>query len=270
MKKLYRYNSIGEFFRDVNSANDSKLYSGHDLSSQRIEEDGNPWHGTKTWAEANELLINGDSKSAEKIRTSGQIKTPKRTNTNRRIPNCNVYGYLPHIPNYVAGIPTDMINNRTIVAKQKVITIVVASAVHCGWSAQQIADVNAKIVTAIRMIEAGGVRCNLFSYYGAYEGKESIGALVKVKDSGRYLEIEKMAYAMVNPAFFRRHFFRFLETRPELTDSMWPTTYGRPAKLSDCEEMLKNERIKWHYLCHLDELKAETPEDIKAMFEKGN
>ena len=270
MKKLYRYNTIGDFFKDVSSATDSKLFSGNELSSQRVDDDKEPWHGTKTWEEANELLISGDAKSAEMIRTSGQIRTPKRTNVNRPIPTCNVYGYLPHIPNYVAGIPTDMINHRSIVAKQKVITIIVAGAVNWTWSAQKLADVNAKVVTAIRMIEAGGVRCNLYSYYGAYEGKESVGALVKVKDSGRYLEIEKMAYAMVNPAFFRRHFFRFLETRKELTDRVWLSTYGRPARMGDCKEMLESEHVKWHFLCHIDELKDESPKDIKAMFERGN
>lgn len=272
MTKLYCYNTIRAFYNEVNNARDSKLFSGHTLGSQEVDNSDSPWYGTHTWEEANELLLGGDPKSAEMIRKSGQIKTPKRTNRNRPIPSANVYGYMPHIPNFVAGIPTDMITQRNIIQKQKVITIIVVGNVTSGWSGKSLAETNAKIVTAIRMIEAGGVRVSLKMLYASVsrEGDEEIGALIKIKDAGRYLEIEKMAYAMVNPAFFRRHFFRFKETRPELTRSSWIGGYGVPMSKTRCEEMLKNENIKWHYLCKVETLQSHTPEQIKEMFEQGN
>ena len=271
MKKLFRYQTIGAFSRDVENAQPNRVFVGHSLASERVyEKDDEAWSGTQTWQEAKDLLVSGDNKSAQLIRTSGQIKAPKRSNKNRPIPTASVYGYLPHIPNYVAGIPTDMITTRQIVHKQKVITIIVAEAVNCGWSAKELADTNAKIVTAIRMIEAGGVRVNLFTYFGAHDGNEEVGALIKIKDSGRYMEIEKMAYAMVNPAFFRRHFFRFLETRQELKNTSWRDGYGYAAGSEQCRKMLQGENVKWHYLCHIGDLKDNTPEEIKAMFEQGN
>ena len=270
MRKVYFYNSIGSFANDVNNAKTSKLFvngRGDDLSSQEIDDSG--WHGTRNYEDADKLLIEGDHLSAEKIRESGIIRSPKRTDANRPIPTTSRVGYMVHIPNYLRGLPNNMIADKQVIQKQKVITIVVAEAVNCGWSATELAEVNAKIVTAIRMIESGGIRCNLYTIFGSSDEGEEIGALIKIKDSGKYLSIEKMAYAMVNPSFFRRHFFRFLETRPELTKG-WVWGYGRPADVSLCKKMLKDENLKYHYLCHVGDLKDYSPEDIKKMFEEGN
>lgn len=269
MKKLYVYNTIGAFANDVNNGKPTKLFVNalglDNLSSEKISKNG--WSGTKTYADADKLLLEGDSKSAERIRESGVIRSPKRTNVNRPIPTTGRIGYMVHIPNYLRGLPNYMICDKHTPQKQKVITIVVAGSVSCDWKAEQLAEVNAKIVTAIRMIESGGIRCNLYSLFACYRPNEEIGALIKVKDSGKYLSIEKMAYAMINPAFFRRHFFKFLETRQELTHASWPDGYGWPARIEQCKQMLEQEGLKYHYLCHIGDLKDRTPDEIKQMFE---
>lgn len=270
MRKVYYYPTIGQFANDVDSAKTSKLFFnalGNDLSSQKISDDG--WSGTRTYEQASKLLLEGDSKSAELIRSTDIIRSPKRTNINRPTPTTGRIGYMVHIPNYLKGLPNCMVCDKQVTHKQKVITIVVAGAVSWTWSAKKFAEVNAKVVTAIRMIEASGIRVNLLTLYSVYQPNEQIGALIKIKDASKYLSIEKMAYCMVNPAFFRRHFFRFLETRQELTQN-FPSGYGTIADIKICKEMLKDEGIKFHYLCHITDLEKVSAEEIKAMFEEGN
>lgn len=269
MRKVYYYPTVSAFANDVDNGKTNKVFiNANIIASQDVRKDS--WSGTKTYQEARTLLVDGDEKSAELIRKYGAIHTPKRTHVNVPIPVASVYGFRPHIPNYLAGIPEDMWSTKQVPIKKKIITIVIAEAVCFTWTSKELADVNAKVVSAIKMIENGGVRVNLYTLFASRKNNEEIGALIKVKEAGRNISIEKMAYTMVNPAFFRRHYFRFLETRKELADENWPYGYGAPGSLDMCEEMLKEEGFKYHYLCHITSLKDYSPEQIKELFEEGN
>lgn len=272
MKKLYVYNSLGEFNRDITSAPFNKIFANRcgGPSSQAIDKGSQPWHGTKDWQTAEDLLLGGDDKSVKLILDTDVIKTPKRTIAQMPINRTSVVGRRVHIPNFVAGLPNCMIKQKHIDYKQRVITIVVSGVVAGSWSPQLLAEVNAKVVTAIQAIEKGGIYVNLYMLYAYAYRTESVGALIKIKDSGHPLEIAKMAYAMVNPAMMRRHSFRFLETRKELTFSGWAGGYGHVTDTDEGKELLKESNVNPHYFCHISSLETLTPEQVKARFEEGN
>ena len=266
MKKIfYSYNSIGDFVRDVDNTPTNDVFkSCEKLSSQQ---QGNvEFYGTESYEKARQLLLMGDHESADLIRKSGNIKTPKRTNANRNIPTTGIIGYMPHIPNLLMGRPDWMICDSQIVQKQRVITIVVNGCVSCMWSAKEIADVQAKIITAIRMVEAGGIRVNLWWYSASMSSDEITGLLIKVKDSGKMLQTEKMGYILINPSMLRRHEFRFIETRKELKRTSWTSGYGRVASKADAEQMLQEKGFKYSYFTQVSELKNVEIEDLKQMF----
>ena len=45
-------------------------------------------------------------------------------------------------------------------------------------------------------------------------GGAAQGFILKIKDSGQYIDLLKTAYPLINPSFLRRHDFRFLEITP--------------------------------------------------------
>ena len=272
MKKLYIYNSLGELNRDITSAPFNKIFANMvgGPSSQHVDKRTKPWSGTKDWDTAENLMLSGDDESVKLIMDTDVIKTPKRTIAQMPINRTSVVGRRVHMPNFVAGLPNCMIRQKQIPYKQRVITIVVSGVVGADWTPRELAEVNAKVVTAIQAIERGGIYCNLFMLYAYAYKTESVGALIKIKDSGHPIEISKMAYAMVNPAMMRRHSFRFLETRKELKQSGWTFGYGHVCSESEGKKLLEDSNVEPHYFCHISSLQDLTPEEVKARFEEGN
>lgn len=267
MKQIfYSYNTIGDFLRDIENAETNDVFKNCELSSQK--EGWEDFNGTASFEQAQNLLKYGDHDSAELIRASGNIKSPKRTNKDRAMPITSMVGYMPHIPNYLMGRPDCMIADTRIVHKQRVITIIIDGCVNCEWSAKQIADVQAKVVTAVRMVEAGGVRVNLWWYSASCCQDEWTGLLVKVKDSGKLLETEKLGYILVNPSMLRRHEFRFIETRKEIKRTRWTHGYGGVLNSADAQKMLEDNGVKFSYFAHISSLKTTPIEEIKKMFEQ--
>ena len=136
---------------------------------------------------------------------------------------------MPHIPNYIAGVPKTMIaKKRTIVKSPKVITILYNPSVSCGITTSQVVKASIKVMKLINEVESKGVRVNLYvSNFGKSSRHEIAGAIVRIKAAEEYTNLLKLVYPMVNPSMHRRHFFRFIETA-DIKDRYWIGGYGYP------------------------------------------
>lgn len=193
------------------------------------------WSGTNTYHEALHFLEFGWTAKSERLTEKLKIAKLNAPTVARRKVTPSVVGYIPIVPNYLAGIPLNMLDSKLTKIKQKVITINKDISYHAGYSTNQIEDNSIKAFQIIQALEASGMRCNLNVIIGIdfnYSGKNVKQMIVKVrlKSSGEKLNISKTSFGLVNPGMLRRIMFRLIETVPELKaeDRGICSSYGSP------------------------------------------
>lgn len=205
-----RYESVTAFVRDLENRP-----SWNDASSAH----GVGFTGTETYEEADELLLKGDKKTAGEI--SHKLVAIKQQ-LSKEAPKRRIYstiqGCAPNVPAYIAGTPNSMINSMQKTGKTKVLTIAYNVAVSAFVTTDEMRETATQLVGAIMALEAGGTRVNLYicvegrGWRGKNAGQKWFVA-IKIKSAGQALDTLKMCYPLIHPSMFRRHFFRWLETR---------------------------------------------------------
>ena len=225
------FESLGDFSRALNTRPVNDYYKNRGKLYSRSTHDAN-WYGTPDYHTADELLLNGDKKNAAKIQTA--LNTRLRLNGGGRAPQSTIYnsvqGFVPNMGRLMSGHPENMLNiRRNMRTNSKVVTIMYNDAASCGVRAKDLINAGAKLLAAVKQLERSGYRCNIYigfcSRIDCQEGVSTRGAFVKVKDAGGMLDVTRLAYTFVNPSFFRRHMFAFIERMPGVQDS----GYGRPS-----------------------------------------
>lgn len=205
-------------------------------------EDGDKsFRGTESYEVANKLAIYGDKNTAEQIGVimqkmqRGNMRTEQRVQP-RRVRS--VVGGRAFVPAAIMGHPLSMIRREVQRVQRPVANVFYNAAASCGVSAERLARFGAKVCAAIIAAERAGVRVNLYAGSLAYDGKERTTMVTRVKDSDHDFDLLRMAYALANPSFLRRHWLRWIETRNDLKQSNWCDGYGRPAPAEDEGEWL--------------------------------
>lgn len=197
----------------------NNCFDGMRQSSQTLES-ANSWKGTRNYNEAVNLLKYGWSEESEKLTEKIKLAKQPTPNTSRRKIYQSVVGYTPIVPNYLMGVPTDMVNCKTIQTKQKVITLNKDISYNAGYSTQMIEDNSIKAYQIMQSIEASGVRCNMNIIWGdTFNLSKNVKGIIikaRIKNSSEKLNVSKTSFPLVHPSMLRRIFFRVLETIPEL------------------------------------------------------
>ena len=233
-REIYKkFESLSAFHSYVDKGQTQPNFVGHEDSKRETSYDSD-FYGTKTYQEAEDLLLNGDEQNASKIEKGGVARERKmlKLDANRRKLFCDVTGVMPHVPNYIAGVPTTMVNARMIRQKQKVLNLVYNVSVNGSVGAKDMEDVAIKMLTAIMRCEANGVRINLYVCDISEKSGQIIGWLLRIKSSGQHLDVLKAAYPLTNPAMLRRHSFRFTEILPGVRRS-FVDSYGAANRCAD-------------------------------------
>lgn len=255
------YNSTLEMAKGLRMAEVQPPFKKISLHSAHGSE---AFTGTCGYDEADNLLIRGDKKSLSTLKTCAPKATAKRKGGDfkPRIQN-DIYGFVPNVANYLAGVPNDMVNVKMVrVPNTKVLNIGYIVCASCGVSAKDMAKAGAKLLSYIQAIEAKGLRVNLYVISGGYTSNQTAVMMVKVKDSGHYINPAKIAYPVINPSMHRRHGFRFLETA-EGVDSSFVSGYGRPLETKHVEEVIKDLKVKFNLLFSMPEMDAKMQYLIK-------
>lgn len=226
------YNNISEFYNDI------KNKKRRDGANNASEENESYFSGTKTLEEAYNLMLRGDEKLYSRIN-----KNLKKLNIEKILGNVikensmynDVVGYQVNVPNYLVGIPNDMINVKQNKKSQKILNIVINTTVSCGINASDIEKVGGYYYIIIDLLEKSGYRCNVYimNNFKTYEDEGYM--IVRGKTDREPFNKEKMAFLMAHPSFQRRIGFRWEEVcncKGEPTHS----GYGRP--------ITDNEKIK--------------------------
>lgn len=173
--------------------------------------------GTKNFEEALDLLKNGYEKSLEKIKSAVAKDLKISQSRPRRTPHNAVVGFVPNVPNYLLGIPEQMITIHQTPEKVKAISISYYIGNNCGTEASDLEDAGIKILNVINRLELSGVRVNLdVIAMCSKSGSEWQIASVNVKDYKEQLDIKKLCFPLAHPSMFRRFGFAWLERSTDM------------------------------------------------------
>ena len=220
------YDSIKQFLTTINSRTKNNVMRCEDSS----QTGSSSFTGTKSYAEATELLEKGWSDVLPKIRK--QFETSVKSNANgaidRRRTYNHVVGYVPNVPNAILGLPQSMINQHIEPQKVKVVSIVYAPDANCGTEAETFIKAGVVVLNIVNQLELNGLRVRLMiTPMDSFVNGTFLSCTINIKDFREQLDLKKIAFPIANPSMLRRFGFKWLETYPELTESGFACGYGR-------------------------------------------
>ena len=207
-----KFESVTEFIHTINTRKVRESFE----NSQSSQTKNYQFTGTEDYKEANDLFLYGDKNNANKLNEAlRKIKAQGKGNETRNKLYNSPCGFMPIVPKVLAGDPNNMLAvKKESYRSTKVINIIYSMSCSCDVSADEILNNSAKLVEVICQLEKNGYRINLYTGDNArFKRLDTHTAfIVKLKDSGQYLDPLKIAYPLVNPSFLRRHAFKWLET----------------------------------------------------------
>lgn len=204
-----RYNSIADFQKSLERKKIGKMYN------EKYEGFAD-FYGTETHKEADNLLINGDTFTAKTIDGCMSNRRFDRTTNTIKKDFC---GFIPNVGAVVSGSPLNMYNvKQTTYRNTKVLNLIYFIGAHCEVETKELTAVGIKLLNVINTLEAHGYRINLFAarcvipiIKGKKQSNSRLNLAIKIKDSGKHLNITKIAYPIAHPSFFRRHCFQWAD-----------------------------------------------------------
>ena len=248
--------ALSEFIKKTPQTSTGKKYGN-------VQIEGNKdFYGTENWEEAEELLVSGDFENMKKINTAAVNNDItgcgyERKNTYKHDP----VGFLPVVPKVLAGCPDNMLSMRKqMTATTKILNICYNSATAWNVKTDDMINTAANVASVIRGLEKSGYRVNLYVAGIGRNKSQTIGAAVKVKNAGEYLDTLRLAYPIVHPSFFRRHILAYME---RCKGYRMPERYGFVLETSSCKLAVK-EMFPGKDMLYLDFLtcKGKTTEEI--------
>ena len=234
-------------------------------SSNKIGKSRTKFTSTESFEEAQELLKYGDKVNADKIAaTIRKIKAQGKGNETRNKLYNSPCGFMPIVPKVLAGDPQNMLAIRKErYNSTKVLNVAYNVAVDCTRTTEDLIKTAAKVANVIASLEKNGYRVNLYAYSCGRDLKNNYySLLVKIKDSGKYLDTLRIAYALVNPSFYRRHIFGYME---RLKGFYLNRSYGKIVNEDGCKKCLPiNACYLSYYLCS-----GKTEEEIAKYIESA-
>lgn len=203
MKNFMRYESVAELSNALRDAQPLQVWVD---SWERVRKNMSDAECKKfagcTFAKAFELLDKGDAKRAAMIKAEGEILNEAQGGTMPRI-EIGVYGCIPSVPNYLRGVPANMMRVVREPRRNPIIDVYVDTGISCHTQLKDAAIATAKIANVITAVEMSGVRVNLYAVFGTHESKDYAGFAVKIKEANAPLNLLNIAFPMTNSAFCR-------------------------------------------------------------------
>lgn len=197
-----------EYYEDANSVvEDCKTrkvrHEDYDISGNSYD---SSFEGVKSYDEALSLLKDGYQSVVDNFRN--ELKVSDRYSPRFAFSN-NVYGFTPVVPLAIKGIPTCMRNMEMRPIKAKVLDIYYDIGVVASYTSDQIIKAGQTVLGTILELERMGYRFNLFATQTYFRESDSHNnsildiLCVKVKSSNTPLDLKRLSFPLVHPAFFR-------------------------------------------------------------------
>ena len=183
---------------------------------------------THDFEESYDLLKQGWEEGTKRLKDKLETKVKSVSTKQKTI--YDVSGFQCSVPRYLQGIPTNMINKKTVSQKNKVITINKNISYSCIVGADEITNECAKVLELVNNLESNGCRVNLNIIIGTtvanrYHEYEDY-VKICVKQASQRLNLKQVAFPVMHPSMLRRIFFALMERYEEGYN--FANAYGRP------------------------------------------
>lgn len=240
------YDSTSEFAADLKKRKRriNKEDWGYDDVRNDSYTDG--FQGVKSYDEAMDLLQHGYMPLVDQVKAS--MKKLKLTKNNRAFRN-SIVGFAPIVPNAIKGLPTSMVDNINDGTKNKVFDVYYDLAINAGTDASDLLIRGKALLEALMALELKGYRFNLYCAQSTTNNRtlSEVDILaIKVKNSDTPLNLIRVAFPLVHPAFFRVFGFDWMDKSP-ITRLLSPGR-GKPlCRVSDRESIDKIYKAMFGY-----------------------
>ncbi|MDR2828621.1 MAG: hypothetical protein LBV51_04290 [Acholeplasmatales bacterium] len=228
--------------------------------------------GTATYEEAINLCLYGDysNKFDELLKLKDKLDDELTNKKKVSTQTISHVGYIPHVPNFIKGIPLNMINTiYTEFKDTSYITIYFNVSQLSTYSKEQFYHKGVICLSLIEHFEQMGYQVILKLFAGSYCKDQVILTFFELKDSNERLSLRNLFFPMTNVAFLRRLHFRLREITSEL-ESYWSDIYGYSLKSEEIKSYLdiNNTTIILSYPDELGILGKNLTEDAINCFKK--
>jgi hypothetical protein len=221
------YNSIGELYDHLRNSQPHKEWVGDSMFDKGGSGCDPKWAG-ETPDDAMEKFFRGDAIAAKKIKAEGDILNEAFGGSMPKI-EVSVYGCIPSVPNYLRGVPANMLRVVREPKRNPVIDVYVENSIYDGIDVNKVAKKAAIVANVIYATEMEGVRVNLYSVNTAHDHwstNDAYAMVCKIKDANAPLNLLNIAFCVCNRAMHRSIFTRWLERHSKNRMG----GYGRPMK----------------------------------------
>ena len=244
----------------VNSfSNISELYNYIEKTPRRSgannhsEDNDFGFTGTHSLEEAYDLLLSGDEELFNRFKSLKKISVEKILGNviNRPKQINDIVGYQANVPQYLLGIPTNMINQQPKKTSQKVLNIIINLTVSCSVDRSHIEKVGNLYIQVLDLLEKAGYRVNLYMMQAEESHDYYYYSLVRIKTDKEPLNIKKCIFPIMHPSMNRRIFFKWEEVC-DTTNEITHDGYGKPFTVtsiikSTLDKILKSNFIIWNF-----------------------
>lgn len=231
------FNSIADVVNYIDTTERTLFYQRYHKS----DDTNYYFRGTRTMEEARELLFHGWDDGAKQLKNKLDAKINVNNNGYRNKTFYDIAGFQCSVPRYLQGIPTNMVNNKRVVQKQKVVNITKDFGYSASVSKETMMRESVKFLQAVDKLEKQGMRCNVFVSVvtTSRETKGYIDIRVKVKDSSQRMNIKQLAFPLAHPSMFRRITFALIERLEDC--KYFGMGYGRCTEWESVKHLYKGE-----------------------------
>ena len=215
------YESLGAFLR---KASEPSLSTA--ASSKREGRGEEEFSGTRNFSAAMDLVTNGWPEGRAKLTTAMAAAQTTSTFTPSLV--MDVAGAYPIAALAAAGDPCSMVDLAPVEDRVRpIVRLLVQRAGSAAYSVDEFTNYGAAIMSYIEGLEGAGFRCEVTVCFASdFQSDGDQFTTVVVKRAEEPIEIDRMAFVMVHPAFFRRIAFAVYEATEGLSDILNRNAYG--------------------------------------------
>ena len=224
--KVWRIEEADSFGDVLSHIENTKRIWHHDGGSEdksHSYSDNMPWHGTENFKQAMDLAKYGWSEGRNQLKDGLDVANVLRKSKAHKSEGLDVAGAYPLVPAAVAGDPMCMFTvGQDVIKTKPVVRIIVNSFVSAGISHKVIMNRGAAILSWVDALEAMSVRCEIYvSCIGGANNSSGLGPdYVSLgcyaKRAEEVVDLDRLAFVLVHPAFFRRIQFAVMERAPDM------------------------------------------------------
>lgn len=261
------FKTFGQLLETMNRRENNKIMRNEHASKEGSKE----FCGTESWEAAVNMLPVGYLAVMNKLKSNMAVQ--KKLNSKfvasieRPTPHNAIVGYIPNVPNAIRNMPESMISIDRKPMKRKTIHILYSNGGNCNKDTDWFINAGTALLTAVDIIERGGIQTKIdIAFMTAQAGEELTFPTINIKNYGERFSLQKTSFPLVHPSMFRRIGFKWLETTPDITESVYNCGYGSSPSI---ETIRKNVSVPSStYILSAEEINEELECSVEKILQK--